>query len=110
MDGTPVSIFPVDLYARLGTASAPSLVDVRHADDLASADRLIVAATHRPAEMMQSWCRALPTSLPVVVYSENGGEISQSVAGALGTAGLNATYLAGGIADWRNRGFPTRRK
>jgi rhodanese-related sulfurtransferase len=110
MDEAEVSIFPLDLYARLGTASAPLLIDVRRGDDFATADRLIVAAVHRPAEMIQVWSREIPTTPNVVVYCDRGGEVSQSAAGVLRTAGVNAAYLAGGLADWRNRSFPTRRK
>ena len=45
MNEIPVSILPLDLYTRLGTASAPMIIDVRPAEDFAGAERLIVGAT-----------------------------------------------------------------
>jgi hypothetical protein len=42
MDGTRNTILPDDLYARLGTASAPVALDVRRGDDFSAQDRVIV--------------------------------------------------------------------
>jgi hypothetical protein len=47
MDGTTNSISPNDLYAGLGTASAPAVIDVRRSDDFVGADRLVASAFHR---------------------------------------------------------------
>ena len=49
MDGqtTSHSISPDHLYARLGTASAPLLMDVRRTEAFESGDRLIVGAARR---------------------------------------------------------------
>ena len=48
MDGQTQSISPSDLYARLGTAPAPALVDVRRQDAFGGDDRLIIGVFHRP--------------------------------------------------------------
>ena len=44
MQQPPPSIGADDLYSRLGTASAPVIVDVRKGADFAQDDRLVVSA------------------------------------------------------------------
>jgi hypothetical protein len=46
MDGQPLPISLSELYARLGTASASVLVDMRRPVDFPGNDRLIVGASH----------------------------------------------------------------
>jgi rhodanese-related sulfurtransferase len=109
MDGHLRSISPKELYSRLGTASAPVLVDVRRATDFSSKDWLIVGAFHRPADDVERWPRNLPSGRPVVVYCVHGQTLSQSVATALRRVGLAAVYLEGGITAWNESRLPTRR-
>ena len=47
------SISPADLYARLGTATAPTVVDVRRPADFADAGELIVSAFHRDPDAVE---------------------------------------------------------
>jgi hypothetical protein len=47
MDGALPSISPPDLARSIGTAAAPTVVDVRSIIDLAVIDRLIPGAIHR---------------------------------------------------------------
>jgi rhodanese-related sulfurtransferase len=103
------SISAADLYDRLGTASAPTVVDVRRPADFASAGELIVSAFHRDPERVEQWRRELPGGGYVVVYCVHGHQVSQGVAAALRAAGIDASYLQGGIADWIENGFPTYR-
>jgi rhodanese-related sulfurtransferase len=107
MDGIP-SVSPHDLYARLGTASAPLLLDVRREAAFAADDRLIIGALHRAPEDVERWQTEVPRS--VVAYCVHGHEASQGVAAALGRAGVQAAYLEGGISHWKEQGLPTRRK
>jgi len=109
MDGYPLSISPDELYSRLGTASAPVLVDVRRAVDFSGSGRLIVGAVHRPADDVELWPRDLPADRSVVAYCVHGQKLSQSAVTALRAAGLTAAYLEGGIAAWNEQGLPTRR-
>jgi rhodanese-related sulfurtransferase len=109
MDGQPLSLSPSELYARLGTASAPVLVDVRRAVDFSSSERLIVGACHRSADDVGRWSRDLPADRPIAVYCVHGEERSQSVVTDLRAFGRTATYLEGGITAWNERGLPTRR-
>ena len=103
------SISAADLYDRLGTASAPMVVDVRRPADFASADALIVSAFHRDPDQVQQWRRELPARGHVVVHCVHGHQVSQGVAAALRAAGIDASYLQGGITDWIDNGFPTYR-
>lgn len=110
MDGNKHSISPHDLYARLGSDTAPILIDVRRAADFANADRLVVPAFHRPPDEVERWNGELPRGRPVVTYCFHGREVSQGVAEALRIMGIEADFLEGGIAGWTEQGLPTRRK
>jgi rhodanese-related sulfurtransferase len=110
MDGKLFPISPIDLYARLGTASAPVLLDVRRHDAFLADDRLIVGAFHRIPADVEHWRSDLPAGRPVVAYCGDGGTASQSVASALQAAGIEARYLEGGISGWKNSALPTRKR
>jgi len=112
MDGQSpsYSISPDQLYARLGTASSPLLVDVRRTEGFESDDRLIVGALRRDPEHDPQWLKGLPAGRPVVAYCVHGQNTSQSAAAALRSAGLEGIYLEGGIAGWTERHLPTRQR
>jgi rhodanese-related sulfurtransferase len=103
------SISPSDLHARLGTASAPIVVDVRRPADFAKAGELIVSAFHRPPDDVERWQKDLPSGRKVVVHCVHGREVSQGVAAALRAAGVDAVYLQDGIEGWIAKGLPTHR-
>jgi rhodanese-related sulfurtransferase len=110
MDGQALPISPVELFRYLGTAKAPLLIDVRRAPAFDADDcRIIGAARHLPDDV-STWGGGLPQTRSIVVYCVHGHEVSQGVAGALRSAGYQAAYLEGGIADWKARKLPTRRK
>ena len=89
MDGQ-ISISRQELYAAIGTASAPVLIDVRRDDAFAADDRMLVSARHRPPEHVGKWAHDLTDSRPVVVYCVRGHEVSQQAAAALRAAGFDA--------------------
>jgi rhodanese-related sulfurtransferase len=109
MDGRSQSISSTDLYARLGTASAPLLLDVRREQAFSKDDTLIIGALRRSPGDVERWSRDLIAGRPVVAYCVHGHEVSQGVAASLRQAGLDAAYLEGGIAGWKERGLPTRK-
>jgi rhodanese-related sulfurtransferase len=109
MERTLSSISPAELYARLGTASAPTVVDVRRPADFATAGELIVSACHRDPNELERWRNDLPRGRQVVVHCVHGRQVSQGAAAALRTAGVDAIYLQDGIAGWMAKGLPTRR-
>jgi rhodanese-related sulfurtransferase len=110
MDGKALPISRDDLYARLGTAAAPLLLDVRKAEAFGADDRQIVGAAYRAPQDVMRWQSALSAGRAVVAYCVHGHEVSQGVASALQKAGMTARYLEGGIADWKDAQLPTRRK
>jgi rhodanese-related sulfurtransferase len=109
MERTLASISPADLYARLGTASAPVLIDVRRPEAFAKAGELITSAFHHPPDEVEKWWKDLPSGRQVVVHCVHGHQVSQNAAAALRAAGMDAVYLEDGIAGWIEQGFPTRR-
>jgi rhodanese-related sulfurtransferase len=100
MEQISPSITPTDLYARLGTASAPAIVDVRRPADFAKSGELIISAFHRPPDDVERWRADLPSECQVVVHCVHGREVSQRVAATLRSAGVDAIYLQGGIDGW----------
>ncbi len=108
MDGNLHSISPVDLYARLGTAAAPVVVDVRREGEFDDGEDLIIGAIRPPANDIVHWLNKLPHDRRVVTYCRHGREVSQNVAAAMNGAGIQAGYLEGGIAGWKRRQLPTR--
>jgi len=110
MDGNALPISPDDLYASLGTANAPLLIDVRRAQAFEADDRQIIGSTWRLPEDVSSWLKALPRGRRVVAYCVHGHEVSQGVASALRAVGIAAAYLEGGITAWKERALPTRGK
>jgi len=109
MEGTLSSILPAELYGRLGTASAPTVVDVRRPADFATAGALIISAYYRDPDKVEQWGKELPRGRQVVVHCVHGREVSQGVAAALRAAGADAVYLQDGIAGWTAKGLPTHR-
>ncbi|MDB5359926.1 MAG: chromate resistance regulator ChrB [Rhodospirillales bacterium] len=98
------------LYASLGTASAPLLIDVRREAAFDGDQTMIVGAVRRPPETVAEWLGALPPGRRVIAYCAHGHEVSQGVAASLCDAGIPASFLIGGIAAWRDARLPTRRK
>lgn len=110
MGGPPNSISPLELYGRLGIATAPLVIDVRPDDTFDADDRLIVGALRRAPRAVAQWRGSLPAEREVVVYSVHGAEFDQEAAAALAAAGISARFLEGGIAAWRAQGLPTRKR
>jgi rhodanese-related sulfurtransferase len=109
MDGNTQSISSSDLYARLGRASAPVLLDVRRDQAFNDDGALIISALRRSPGEVERWSRDLIAGRPVVAYCVHGHEVSQGVAASLRHAGLDAAFLEGGIAGWKESGLPTRK-
>jgi len=110
MDARIPSVSSNELYARLGTASAPVLLDVRRDEAFSKDNSLIIGAFHRSPEEVEPWSSYLAADHPVVAYCVHGHDVSEGVAARLHWAGVKASFLEGGIAGWRAAGLPTRRK
>jgi len=111
MDGDKISsISPWDLYAAIGIADAPILLDVRRAASFDADETILIGALRRDPADVGDWRRALPSGRPVVAYCVHGHEVSQGVAASLRTAGIDARYLEGGITGWAELGLARRNK
>lgn len=110
MDRNRHTISPQDLYRQIGTAASPLVIDVRRPDAFDADNVLIAAAIRRLPDAVERWRHQLPPGRRVVAYCVHGREVSQGAAAALIAAGIDAAYLAGGIAAWRELGLPTRRR
>jgi rhodanese-related sulfurtransferase len=108
MDGTSIS--PQNLYARLGTAAAPIVIDVRRADAFNADETMIIGAVRRLPEAAAAWGPDLPKFRDLVIYCVRGRADSRGVAETLNEAGIHVACLEGGIAAWKEQGLPTRRK
>ncbi len=109
-ESKPASISPLELYAAIGTAAAPLVIDVRRDGAFDADDWMLVSAFRRDPDAVGRWRRDLPLGRPVVVYCAHGGEVSQGVATALRGSAIDARYLDGGIAGWAEIGLPLRNK
>ena len=110
MHGQAPTISTKELYAQLGTAAAPIVVDARKREAFDADDRLIVGAVRYDSDANTEWSKNLPAGRPVILYCAHGAEVSQMAAAELHEAGVNAAYLTGGIAAWRAQNLPTRKK
>jgi rhodanese-related sulfurtransferase len=109
VDGTQSSITSSELYDRLGTGTAPVVIDVRRDAAFADTDRLIASAFHQSPDGVESWAHGLAPDRTVTVYCVHGHEVSQSVATVLRALGFKAAYLENGIEGWTGNGLRTRR-
>ena len=104
-----VSIDSRTLYARLGAADTPAILDVRRDKAYEEDDRLLPGAV-RTGPDPTSHAGSLRRDRPVIVYCVHGHEVGQDAAASLRKIGFDARYLAGGIVGWRNETLPTIRR
>ena len=104
-----VSIDPRSLYATLGSARAPLVLDVRRQPAFEEDDRLVPAAL-RPEGEPAAYLAGRPADRPIVVYCVKGHEVGQEAASQLRAAGFDARYLEGGIQAWKAAGLATVRR
>jgi rhodanese-related sulfurtransferase len=97
-----------DKLARLiGTAKAPTLIDVRIDEDFAADPRLIPGAVRRSHRDVQEWAPRLAAQSPVVVICQKGHKLSEGTAAWLRQSGVAAESLEGGHLGWTETQKPT---
>lgn len=105
------SISATELRARLSDGQSPLIIDVRRQPAFLGSREMIAGAVRRDPERIASWARQLPGEHGVIVYCVHGHEVSQSAAAALVGAGIDASYLEGGLEEgWKAAGGPLDRK
>jgi rhodanese-related sulfurtransferase len=110
MDRIQSPISRQQLYASIGTAATPLVIDVRRREDFEADEVQIAGAIRRDPAELDKWLLKLPKDRRVIVYCIRGQAVSQGAAAALAAAGVDAFYLEGGIAAWRADHLPTRRR
>jgi rhodanese-related sulfurtransferase len=99
------TLSPKDLFARIGTADCPIIVDARTDEDFDADPRLIPAALRKPGLRAAEWAAEFCGSA-VVAYCDRGLKISQGAAAWLRHAGVEAASLEGGFQAWKAAGLP----
>jgi rhodanese-related sulfurtransferase len=100
------SISPEKLSRLIGTAGAPTLIDVRLDEDFAADPRLIPGAMRRSHLDVHDWARAL-TGRSSVVICNKGEKLSEGTAAWLRHEGIAAEILEGGHLGWKRAELPT---
>lgn len=103
------SIAPEALYRVLGGPHGPLIVDVRKAAAFDADTAMLPGALRVAPDALASWS-APADATPIVVYCVHGHEVSQGAARTLASRGYHSLYLEGGIASWREIGFPVLAK
>jgi rhodanese-related sulfurtransferase len=101
-----VSITPRTLHSLIGSPRSPLVLDVRR-DKAFDADNAIIASALRVDGDLAAFATRHAHGRPIVAYCVHGHEVSQEAARTLGNAGHAASFLEGGIEDWRAQGLPT---
>jgi rhodanese-related sulfurtransferase len=98
-------ISPSDLWALIGSAAAPQIIDVCRPDVLASSTGLIPTSVWRGPGPASQWSN-VDLSRPLVVTCKSGHNLSQGVVAELRGQGLDARALEGGREGWTAAGLP----
>ncbi|MBN9602604.1 MAG: chromate resistance protein [Afipia felis] len=102
------SISVEKLVRLVGTVNAPSLFDIRTAEEYAVDPYLIPGAFHGTPASAATWAASLGGQKAVVVC-QKGGRASEGVAATLRFGGFDAEILEGGFEEWRKAALPTVR-
>ena len=100
------SISSEKLSRLIGTAKAPTLVDVRIDEDFAADPRLIPGATRRSHRDVQDWASGY-MGQSVVVICHKGEKLSEGTAAWLRHNNVAAENLEGGQIGWKKAELPT---
>ncbi len=99
-----------ELRARIGSADAPMIVDVRRRAVFDADPTVLPAARWRDHNATGVWAGDVPAGRELLVYCAHGHNVSQLAAAILREAGLHVRSLEGGIEAWRQAGHPLIRK
>jgi len=94
---------------KIQKSAAVKRIDVRRKGAYEAAPEVIEGAVWRDPEKVDEWAGEL-AGAEVVVYCVYGHEVGQSTAARLRDAGIAATFLSGGIEDWKKDGRPVAAK
>jgi len=107
-DDRAASISRTDLYAVLGSAAAPVIIDVRREPPV-KGEPMLAGAVWRSADAIDQWRADLPAGRGVIAYCADGADLSRAAAASLRKNGVSASYLDGGLKGWTAAKLPLRR-
>ena len=105
MSADPESLDCMELWAALGNARSPRLIDLRIQDDFQEDPRLLPGALRLDWQNVDQWAGRW-TGQRVIVYCQGGLKLSQGAAALLRGQGVDARILAGGFEAWRDAALP----
>lgn len=106
MSTSYTSISSDKLSRLIGTANAPTLIDVRIDEDFSADPRLIPGAVRRSHRDVQDWASRL-TGQSVVVVCKKGQKLAEGTAAWLRNSHIAAEVLEGGHLGWREAELPS---
>jgi rhodanese-related sulfurtransferase len=86
-----------------------TILDVRRKSDFDADPKRIPGATWRNPETVEQWRDELADQ-EVIFYCVRGGSVSKSVSERLIEKNINARYIKGGIAAWKDSGGQVEEK
>jgi len=104
------TIKPRDLRSMLETRQDVTILDVRRKADYDADNGVLPDAEWRDPEKVEAWSMDLPKKRDVVIYCARGGSVSNRVLDQLLNKGIQAQYIEGGIAGWKEAGGETIEK
>jgi rhodanese-related sulfurtransferase len=96
---TPNTIATTQLLRLIGTADAPSIIDVRIDDDHGADPRMLPGSVRRSHRTVSTWAEEFKGQ-SVVVVCQRGQKLSQGTAAWLRHEGADAESLDGGFEAW----------
>jgi rhodanese-related sulfurtransferase len=95
------------VWAAVGGADAPLLLDTRRREAFDADDHIIPGALRCDHRAALDRAPGLANGRDIVLYCAHGHQVSQAPAAELRAAGFNARVLRGGIAAWLDAKLPT---
>lgn len=96
----PDTISPQEANALLAEGKTLFL-DVRRKADKEADPEMIPGAVWHDPEKVNEWKRTIPPEAQVVIYCMRGGSVSRGTLAALRDAGVDASFIEGGIEAWK---------
>jgi rhodanese-related sulfurtransferase len=106
MSSASYFVSPHDLWSRIGTADAPTILDVCRRQIYEAGPGVIPTAQWRQPEIYLEWLPSVPTDRPIVLACRYGHNLSQMIAAELRGRGVPAQVLEGGRQAWSEAGLP----
>jgi len=81
-----------------------TILDVRRKADYDADHEVLFAAEWYDPEKVGAWSRDPPKDKEIVIYCARGGSVSNMVLDQLLSRNIQAQYIEGGIAAWKEAG------